>query len=136
LTWQEAKERCPSGVVPACHNAEDTVTISGPAEAVRTFVAQLKEEGYFAKEVASNGVAFHSYYMSAIAPKLQECLSKVQYVQQTLHSNSIYLYVVTFLSSTYSFAFKYMTLILTGDHSQKEILKVDKHINTSRTLGF
>ena len=29
LTWQEAKDRCPEGVVPACHNAVDTVTISG-----------------------------------------------------------------------------------------------------------
>ena len=77
LTWKEAKERCPEGVVPACHNAEDTVTISGPVDSVRTFVAQLKEEGYFAREVASNGVAFHSYYMSAIAPKLRQCLTKV-----------------------------------------------------------
>lgn len=30
LTWAECLERCPQGVVPACHNAEDTVTISGP----------------------------------------------------------------------------------------------------------
>ena len=29
LTWEEAKCRCPEGVVPACHNAIDTVTISG-----------------------------------------------------------------------------------------------------------
>ena len=29
LTWTEAKERCPEGVVPACHNALDTVTVSG-----------------------------------------------------------------------------------------------------------
>ncbi|ERE67869.1 fatty acid synthase [Cricetulus griseus] len=30
LSWEECKQRCPSGVVPACHNSEDTVTISGP----------------------------------------------------------------------------------------------------------
>ncbi|TRY87148.1 hypothetical protein DNTS_010214 [Danionella cerebrum] len=30
LTWEECKAQCPEGVVPACHNAEDTVTISGP----------------------------------------------------------------------------------------------------------
>ena len=29
LTWTEAQERCPEGVVPACHNAADSVTISG-----------------------------------------------------------------------------------------------------------
>lgn len=30
LTWEECIAQCPEGVVPACHNAEDTVTISGP----------------------------------------------------------------------------------------------------------
>ena len=30
LTWAECKAQCPEGVVPACHNSEDTVTISGP----------------------------------------------------------------------------------------------------------
>uniref|UniRef100_A0A6Q2Y0D1 Fatty acid synthase n=1 Tax=Esox lucius TaxID=8010 RepID=A0A6Q2Y0D1_ESOLU len=76
LTWAECKAQCPQGVVPACHNAEDTVTISGPAEAVRAFVGQLKESGVFAKEVRSAGVAFHSYYMAAIAPALLAALKK------------------------------------------------------------
>lgn len=30
LSWEECKRRCPPGVVPACHNSKDTVTISGP----------------------------------------------------------------------------------------------------------
>uniref|UniRef100_A0A803V968 Fatty acid synthase n=1 Tax=Ficedula albicollis TaxID=59894 RepID=A0A803V968_FICAL len=30
LTWEECKQRCPQNVVPACHNSEDTVTVSGP----------------------------------------------------------------------------------------------------------
>ncbi|TNN50607.1 Fatty acid synthase [Liparis tanakae] len=30
LTWVECMAQCPEGVVPACHNSEDTVTISGP----------------------------------------------------------------------------------------------------------
>ncbi|KAG7491726.1 hypothetical protein MATL_G00007310 [Megalops atlanticus] len=77
LTWEECKAQCPQGVVPACHNAEDTVTISGPQEAVSQFVAQLKENGVFAKEVRSAGVAFHSYYMASIAPALLAALKKV-----------------------------------------------------------
>uniref|UniRef100_A0A4W5R3G1 Fatty acid synthase n=1 Tax=Hucho hucho TaxID=62062 RepID=A0A4W5R3G1_9TELE len=77
LTWAECKAQCPQGVVPACHNAEDTVTISGPAEAVRKFVAELKESGVFAKEVRSAGVAFHSYYMASIAPALLAALKRV-----------------------------------------------------------
>eukprot|EP00062_Callorhinchus_milii_P004539 gi/632943010/ref/XP_007886730.1/ PREDICTED: fatty acid synthase [Callorhinchus milii] len=77
LTWQECKEQCPEGVVPACHNAEDTVTISGPQEAVSKFVVKLKEDGVFAKEVRTAGVAFHSYYMASIAPTLLNALKKV-----------------------------------------------------------
>lgn len=77
LTWNEAKARCPDGVVPACHNSIDTVTISGPLDAVSKFVAELKNEGIFAREVQSGGVAFHSYFMAQTAPALKEKLKKV-----------------------------------------------------------
>uniref|UniRef100_A0A673C4U0 Fatty acid synthase n=1 Tax=Sphaeramia orbicularis TaxID=375764 RepID=A0A673C4U0_9TELE len=77
LTWKECMEQCPEGVVPACHNAEDTVTISGPQEAITKFVSELKQQGVFAKEVRSAGVAFHSYYMASIAPTLLAALKKV-----------------------------------------------------------
>ncbi|XP_040922555.1 fatty acid synthase-like [Toxotes jaculatrix] len=77
LTWEECTAQCPQGVVPACHNAEDTVTISGPQEAISKFVSELKEQGVFAKEVRSAGVAFHSYYMASIAPALLAALKKV-----------------------------------------------------------
>ena len=63
--------------MPACHNAVDTVTISGPAETVSQFVGELQEEGVFAKEVKSAGVAFHSYYMAKTAPALLDALQKV-----------------------------------------------------------
>ncbi|XP_041830190.1 fatty acid synthase isoform X2 [Melanotaenia boesemani] len=77
LTWEECMAQCPQGVVPACHNAEDTVTVSGPQEAVSLFVSALKQQGVFAKEVRSAGVAFHSHYMSAIGPTLLAALKKV-----------------------------------------------------------
>nr|XP_033816212.1 fatty acid synthase [Geotrypetes seraphini] len=77
LTWEECKVQCPQGVVPACHNSEDTVTISGPKDAVSEFVSKLKREGVFAKDVRSAGVAFHSYYMESIAPSLLSALKKV-----------------------------------------------------------
>ncbi|XP_068717598.1 fatty acid synthase-like [Montipora capricornis] len=76
LTWEETKKRCPVGVNPACHNAVDTVTISGDAVAVNNFVKMLKEEGIFAKEVNTSGVAFHSTYMAIIAPALKDALMK------------------------------------------------------------
>lgn len=77
LSWEECKQRCPPGVVPACHNSEDTVTISGPQAAVNEFVEQLKQEGVFAKEVRTGGLAFHSYFMEGIAPTLLQALKKV-----------------------------------------------------------
>ncbi|XP_041321888.1 fatty acid synthase [Pyrgilauda ruficollis] len=77
LTWEECKQRCPPNVVPACHNSEDTVTVSGPLDPVNEFVARLKKEGVFAKEVRSAGVAFHSHYMASIAPALLSALKKV-----------------------------------------------------------
>ncbi|NXC72710.1 FAS synthase, partial [Anhinga anhinga] len=77
LSWEECKECCPPDVVLACHNCEDTVTISGPQDAVTEFVAKLKKDGVFAKEVRSAGVAFHSPYMASIAPVLLSALKKV-----------------------------------------------------------
>ncbi|XP_039332582.1 fatty acid synthase [Saimiri boliviensis] len=77
LSWEECKQRCPPGVVPACHNSEDTVTISGSQGPVYEFVEQLKQEGVFAKEVRTGGMAFHSYFMEGIAPQLLQALKKV-----------------------------------------------------------
>lgn len=56
-------------------------------EAVQAFVSNLKEQGIFAKEVRSAGVAFHSYYMASIAPNLLAALKKVRrpsWIQQLL----------------------------------------------------
>lgn len=46
-------------------------------DAISKFVSELKEQGVFAKEVRSAGVAFHSYYMASIAPTLLAALKKV-----------------------------------------------------------
>ncbi|CAF4982692.1 unnamed protein product, partial [Rotaria magnacalcarata] len=72
LTWNECKQMCPSDIAPACHNALDTVTVSGPKGSIEKFVEELKEKKVFAKEVACNQVAFHSHYMLQIAPLLKK----------------------------------------------------------------
>lgn len=48
-----------------------------PQAAMLEFVQQLKQEGVFAKEVRTGGMAFHSYFMDAIAPTLLQQLKKV-----------------------------------------------------------
>ena len=51
---------------------------SGPAKEIAKFVDILENEGIFAKEVQSAGVAFHSYLLEKTAPALQGALEKVQ----------------------------------------------------------
>ena len=89
LTWKEALSQCPEGIVPACHNSQNTVTISGPTEKIRQFVTEMKEKEIFAREVNSSGVAFHSPCMMKVAPKLKEILSKVCLVFTTYQNSSL-----------------------------------------------
>uniref|UniRef100_A0A915JNV7 Malonyl-CoA:ACP transacylase (MAT) domain-containing protein n=1 Tax=Romanomermis culicivorax TaxID=13658 RepID=A0A915JNV7_ROMCU len=77
MTWEETKARCPAGVVAACHNAKDTITISGDKDAVEKFTEQLKEEGVFTREVNSAGIAFHSDRMKLTAKSMKERLEKI-----------------------------------------------------------
>lgn len=77
LSWEDAKRRCPNGVVPACHNAEDSVTISGEFDATKKFLEELRAENTFAREVKSCGVAFHSSFMNPIAPTLLSKLKQI-----------------------------------------------------------
>ncbi|XP_061378336.1 fatty acid synthase [Danaus plexippus] len=77
LSWEQCVERCPPDIVPACHNAADSVTISGPVESIKKFVATISAEGVFARKVNSSGVAFHSKYIAAAAPLLRRSLERV-----------------------------------------------------------
>lgn len=77
LTWEQCHERLPKDVIPACHNSEDSVTISGPVASVEKVVEELNAEGVFAKAVKSSGIAFHSKYIAEAAPKLKKSLEKI-----------------------------------------------------------
>ena len=71
------ESRCTGSVVPACHNATDSVTVAGTREDISNFVQKLKEEGHFAKEVDSAGIAFHSQYMEMPSKKFKANISDV-----------------------------------------------------------
>lgn len=77
LTWEQAQKRCPVGVVPACYNHEENVTVSGPAKLVQQFVQQLTTEGIYAKEFNTHNIAYHSHFMNAVAPQMKSALEKV-----------------------------------------------------------
>uniref|UniRef100_A0A023GNU9 Putative animal-type fatty acid synthase n=1 Tax=Amblyomma triste TaxID=251400 RepID=A0A023GNU9_AMBTT len=77
LTWQETVQRCRDDIVPACHNAKDSVTVSGTKLAVAKFVEELKAEDVFVREVDSANVAFHSQHMQVIAPAFRNAVQEV-----------------------------------------------------------
>ncbi|KAL8612603.1 hypothetical protein ACOMHN_006589 [Nucella lapillus] len=77
MTWEEAKAQCPPGVTPACHNARETVTISGPKAAVHAFAERLKEQKVFVRTVNTGGIAFHSKAMDAVAPAFREKMEQI-----------------------------------------------------------
>lgn len=77
LSWEQCKEQLPSDIIAACHNSNDSVTISGPVESVNKFIAKLNADGVFAKGVKSSGIAFHSRYIADAAPKLRKSLDKI-----------------------------------------------------------
>ncbi|KAH9507034.1 hypothetical protein DERF_011738 [Dermatophagoides farinae] len=77
LSWEEAKKRCPPGIVPACHNGSDSVTISGLYEETKKFVEKLQAENVFARLVAGGEYPYHSPHMNAVAPDLMAALNKI-----------------------------------------------------------
>lgn len=79
MTWEEAKMQCPDGIVPACHNAAQSVTISGAADMMSSFVEKVKVTGGFVREVDSNGIPFHSPHLKKAGKAYLAALQKVDY---------------------------------------------------------
>ena len=77
LTWEQARERCPEGVVPACHNGQDSVTISGDADKIDQLCAELSKEEIFAKPVDSSGIPFHSPVMLKVKDDMLKVMRTV-----------------------------------------------------------
>lgn len=78
LSWEETQKKLPQGIVAACHNSADSVTISGPKDITLKFAETLKQEGIFAKAVDSLGYAFHSSYLDKLIPTLRPYYEKVR----------------------------------------------------------
>jgi fatty acid synthase len=78
LGYKEVKDVLPPEIDEACHNSEHNCTISGPVEPVKKFVAQLKEQGVFARVVNVANIAYHSRYIQPAAPTLFKYLHKVR----------------------------------------------------------
>ncbi|XP_026333200.1 fatty acid synthase-like [Hyposmocoma kahamanoa] len=77
LGYNQIKEMLPPEIGVACHNGPESSTISGPAEIMKTFVAELTAKGVFAKEVPCSNIAYHSQYIAEAGPGLLKYLNEV-----------------------------------------------------------
>ncbi|KAJ8711410.1 hypothetical protein PYW07_008652 [Mythimna separata] len=77
LGYEQILPLCPPAIQVACHNGPESSTISGPAEAMKEFVAELTAKGIFAKEVPCSNIAYHSQYIADAGPQLLKYLSEV-----------------------------------------------------------
>nr|XP_049699195.1 fatty acid synthase [Helicoverpa armigera]XP_049699196.1 fatty acid synthase [Helicoverpa armigera] len=74
LGFEQVSKICPPEIDVACHNGPDSSTISGPADVMKEFVAQLTAKGVFAKEVPCSNKPYHSRYIAKAAPALLKFL--------------------------------------------------------------
>ncbi|KXT10980.1 hypothetical protein AC579_5172 [Pseudocercospora musae] len=58
-------ERDETDIVIACHNSPQSVTLSGPAEAINDIAMILERNGTFARKLQTSNNAYHSPMMSA-----------------------------------------------------------------------
>ncbi|XP_061721608.1 fatty acid synthase-like [Cydia pomonella] len=68
---------CPPEIEVACHNSTESSTVSGPADVMTQFVADLTSKSIFAKEVACSNIAYHSRYIAEAGPGLLKYLKEV-----------------------------------------------------------
>ncbi|KYN01849.1 Fatty acid synthase [Cyphomyrmex costatus] len=77
LGYEDIKDICPPDIEVACHNASDSSTISGPAESMKNFVAELQAKQIFAKEVPCSNIPYHSRYIQPAGPKLLAYMNEI-----------------------------------------------------------
>ncbi|XP_001605700.1 fatty acid synthase [Nasonia vitripennis] len=77
LGYKDVKNLCPPDIEVACHNSAESSTISGPAESMKAFVAQLQAKNIFAREVPCSNIPYHSRYIAPAGAKLLESLKKI-----------------------------------------------------------
>jgi fatty acid synthase len=77
LSWDETIKRCPEGIVAACHNGSDSVTISGLYDNMIKFIEQLRSENIFVRQVTGGDFPYHSPFMNTVSSQLLEALNKV-----------------------------------------------------------
>lgn len=76
LNYQNIPDLPPS-IDIGCHNSEDNVTLSGPADDMEKYLETLKKRNIFVRAVNSNDVAYHSRMVKRQADFVQKFIEKV-----------------------------------------------------------
>lgn len=77
LSYTQIKDRVPHTIDIACHNSNNSSTLSGPNADVNAFVKELVAENIFAKEVPCSNIPYHSRYIAEMGSKLLAKLKEI-----------------------------------------------------------
>ncbi|XP_072934757.1 fatty acid synthase-like [Epargyreus clarus] len=77
IGYKQVINLCPADIEVACHNSAESCTISGPADSIKAFAAELAFKGIFVKEVPSSNIAYHSRYIAKAGPSFLKYLKDV-----------------------------------------------------------
>lgn len=76
LNYQNIPDLPPT-IDVGCHNSEDNVTLSGPADDMEKYLETLKKRNIFVRTVNSNGIAYHSRMVRRQADFVKKFIDKV-----------------------------------------------------------
>lgn len=59
-----------------CINSPESVTISGESDAIQQLLIELQDRGIFARNLKTDGMAYHSHHMAEVGQYYEDNLSK------------------------------------------------------------
>ena len=77
LSWKQAQALETTNLFAACHNGENSVTLSGPGSAIDAAVDRLTQQGVESRVVGSAGIAFHTPQLDSALPAFKASLTEV-----------------------------------------------------------
>lgn len=77
LGYEHLKALLPEGIFPACHNSQNSCTVSGPVDSIITFADEMKKKNILAHIFNTSRIAFHTPFTYHLKPILLEHLKKV-----------------------------------------------------------
>lgn len=77
LGYRELEPYLPKDIFPACHNAWNSCTVSGPVDSIEKFAEKLKQKNIVAHILNTSRIGFHTPFTYHLKPILLDHLKKV-----------------------------------------------------------